>query len=262
MFGDKDLAEKVASIISEIDQGCRRELCDNTIVNERDYVSILTSRIREKLRSEFDIKCFAKTLDGSAEKKIGVDGIFIFKVGGDIKIGLFEAKRLRMQKEGAISDEFNSIKNSNRFISQINRQRVWANECAIWEMFFVDLEVGEIDDSFVSEGSTCVWHKDTYRFKEKNKLGPKIFNKATLKELLKEKKISIKDIVVDIILCKAGKRQQIAKNGTIELKSLDKGLGSISIPLPRNFLSKSDLRIDSFMRENNLDSYTAIDFKE
>ena len=80
-----------------------------------------------------------------------------------------------------------------------------------------------------------------------------------LKILLQNSGTNFYSIIYDIVSCKAGKRFKIdAKNQTASFISPLNSNIIMDIPLPFEIGAESDERIDSYMRENGIGSYTLI----
>lgn len=256
MFGNFNLADFIAIHCSRIDLICRKELERGILVSERDYVTALTTRIRDEISRNMNLQCHAQTLRPRIENENGVDGIIVFKSGNEIKAGIFEAKRPQVLKRNHPWDYLSSRKVSH-FSEQIENQRKWKGQLAIWEMFFNEGAKGIESPPFDFFGSSCVWNENAYNFMNLQGLIFNCWNTAKLKQLLNADCVSFYSIIFDIISCKAGKRHKIdIENQSCRVFSEFNDNISMTIPLPLDNGIKNDNRIENFLAENNLDSYT------
>lgn len=257
MFGNFYTADLIAIYCSEIDHLCRVELQQGALVSERDYVSALTTRIRDRLNHR-GIPCHAQTAVPADEQNFGVDGIIIFRIGDEIKVGMFEAKRPQVTVNNYGWD-YLTMRNTSHFSEQINKQRPWLGAFALWEMFFNEGAFGFASPPFDYFGSSCVWHDNAYNFMNAQGL---IFNPWTtphLNNLLAICCNSFYSIIFDIISCKAGKVFKVdTKNQRARISSPLNDNIVMNIPIPTEITNERDERVDSFMKENNLSSYTYI----
>ena len=262
MFGNFALADQIAIICSLIDFKCRKELSNGTIIDERDYVSNLTSRIREEFKNQPFIRCHAQTLPSNKEKKFGVDGIMIFKIGNEFKAGIFEAKRPQVKVKDCKWDKLSTRKISH-LSEQIVKQRVWKDELAVWEMFFNEADHGFESPPYDYFGSSCVWHENAYSFMYSEDL---IFNRWTtekLKKLLKYNGVNFYSIIYDIISCRAGKVYKVGRRENYLTVVNDNNPDTfLEIPVPTDINSENDERIPEFLAETGIESYLFIDLTQ
>jgi hypothetical protein len=258
MFGNFAIADIVAYHCSRIDLHCRKELQRGILISERDYVTALSTRIRDELTRYLDIQCHSQTVRSRVENENGVDGIIIFKCGDEVKAGLFEAKRPQVTINNHPWDYLTN-RNTSHFSEQINNQHKWLGAFALWEMFFNEGQSGFTSPPFDYFGSSCVWHNNAYDFMNSQGL---VFNPWTsdkLKILLQNSCTNFYSIVYEIVSCKVGKRFKIdTKNQTARFTSPTNSNVFMDIPLPFEVGSERDERIEAYMRENRLDSYTFI----
>ena len=258
MFGNFHLADRVASIFSE----CRREFIAGIIIDERDYVSNLTSKIRQAIKNQLVTKCFAQTLPSNNERKFGVDGIMIFKSCDKFKVGIFEAKRPKVKVKDSKWDKLSTRKISH-LSEQIVKQRIWKDELAVWEMFFNEAEDGFESPPYDYFGSSCVWHEFAYFFMHNEDL---IFHRWTtekLKKLLKYNGINLYFIIYDIISCRAGKILKVgSRENYLTLVTDTNPQTFLEIPILPDASSDKDKRISEFLLETGIQSYLFIDLSK
>lgn len=102
------------------------------------------------------------------EQLFGADGIIIFKYKDNYKISIFEAKFPQISKPELTWGYMPRRKASplySHFSEQLIKHNNWSSLFAIWKMF----QNENPNDSgsaynFLSNGSTCVWHKDVYNY--------------------------------------------------------------------------------------------------
>ncbi len=259
MFGNFRVADIVAFYCALADTECREELRNGILVSERDYVSALTTRIRREISRSLRLNCHAQTTNRTAESKYGVDGIIVFRFGNDIKVGLFEAKRPQVTQKNNGWD-YLSPQNVSHFSEQIQKQRTWNNQIALWEMFFNEGANGFESPPYDAFGSSCVWHENAYQFMHTESLIFKPWITKKLKDLLNVSGVNFYTIIYDIISCKAGKIYKIdEKTNTSRIFSEFNDNVSLNIPIPIEIGAEIDNRIDRFLNENNLSIYTFID---
>lgn len=258
MFGNFSIADIIAFYCSRIDFLCRQELHRNILVSERDYVTALSTRIRDELRIQLQIPCHSQTVRQRIENENGVDGIIVFKWGDEIKVGLFEAKRPQITINNHQWDDL-SIRSVSHFSEQIENQHKWLGAFALYEIFFNEGNSGFCSPPFDYFGSSCVWHNNAYDFMNSQGL---VFNPWTsdkLKLLLENNCTNFYSVIYDIISCKQGKRFKIDnKNQTARISSLTNSNIVMDIPLPLELGVEWDKRVEIFMTENRLDNYTFI----
>jgi len=259
MFGNFRIADIVAYHCARVDIECREELRNGTLVSERDYVTALTTRMRIELARHLPLSCHAQTIDPQNENLYGVDGIIVFRAADKIKAGLFEAKRPQVTQNNQGWDYLSS-RNISHFSEQIEKQRIWNGQLALWEMFFNEGQNGFQSPPYDFFGSSCVWHDNAYRFMHRESL---IFNRWTtnkLKELLQTDGVNFYTIIYDMISCRAGTVSKLDKNSsTCRVFSQANDDISLNIPIPVEIGIERDERIEQFLRENKLESYIYVD---
>lgn len=258
MFGDFALADRIAVICSHLDYECRREMSAGTIVDERDYVSNLTSKIRNAFKNQRFIDCYAQTLPSDKERKFGVDGIMVFKIGNEFKVGIFEAKRPKVKVEDYPWDYLSKRKISH-LSEQIDKQRIWKDELAVWEMFFNEADYGFESPPYDYFGSSCVWHENAYSYMNSEALIFTPWTTEKLKKLLKNSGVNFYSIIYDIMSCRAGKIIRSANPNSLSVFSSINPDTFLEIPIPTNFNIDSDERVSEFLLETGIESYLFVD---
>lgn len=262
MFGNFNFADHIAIICANIDMQCRIELQRRILVSERDYVTALTSRIRDQIKGRFKLNSHAQTLSPKIENDNGVDGIIVFKIGSEIKAGIFEAKRPQVLKPNYAWDYITS-RNESHFSEQIKKQRKWKDQLAIWEMFFNEGVQGTQSPPFDFFGSSCVWHENAFRFMRANHLISSRWTTPKLKILLQQDCVNFYTVIYNILSCQNGKVYQTKpKSQSFTFKSETEIESSFTIPIPLNDEVNFNDRIQDFLTSNDLDNYTFLNLTE
>jgi hypothetical protein len=161
-------AKVVADLFYTLDKQVRYDLAQQRIADERDCVARLVSNFTHPFGLfnqyglgylRFQSKWFARVNDSYHEQTFGCDSMLVFRVGNQLKVGLFEAKWPRLIRNPSYGWDYaqESTKQSH-FTDQIRRQAAWTGQAAIWETFFLEAPVGTSHASFDLQGSTCVRH--------------------------------------------------------------------------------------------------------
>lgn len=260
MFADFYTADRIAAICAEIDMECRLDFSKNYIVDERNYVSTLTDRIRRELRN-FHLRCHSQVAPKNFEEKHGVDGIMIFQSGNRVKVGLFEAKRPQVLKNNYHWDYLSSRKISH-FSEQIEKQRIWKDQLALWEMFINEKKPSTIDPPYDSFGSSCFWNDNAYSFMHKEKLILKPWDTNKLKELLSTSGVNFYSIIYDILSCRVGQVYEVDQYGQFcNIQSQSNPDEEMNIPLPAQNPAELEQAVEAFLNQNNIGSLLHINIQ-
>jgi len=146
-FYSKGKVDEIVRIADQSDYETCLDLQNNVVNTEDDYTSSMLTRIRDKICKSstlnMGVTITSKRLPPSEERKLGTDGIFIFKNNkrGYAVLCLFEAKWPRLEKPKTVS--WDSFQNKNvparkmsHFHSQLLRQEPYAAKVMVWEMFY------------------------------------------------------------------------------------------------------------------------------
>ena len=85
-------AKALATVCYQADRRTRKELAEGTVVSERDYMSVLSSRIRDEWNHSGKAYAYSKTLSGNTEQILGCDTLIAIHDQDGAKICLLEAK--------------------------------------------------------------------------------------------------------------------------------------------------------------------------
>jgi hypothetical protein len=163
IFGNRRTSEIIASIFQRADELTRNEIVNQEInfQNERDRVSVLCREIRRKINNN----PFIRTLSISAEPIDNTQGdaLFIFRYIDEIKVGLVEAKLLRINNVKNLNNKWDwhqgNTQNSH-FTNQIQNHQKWNSEMAIWCMFIPNCQNGTHSPPLMNRGSSNIWSSE------------------------------------------------------------------------------------------------------
>jgi hypothetical protein len=243
------LADKIYSL----DKICRQNLNSKFIVSERDYISNLLTFIKYPF-GPFSSYSFAhsQTMPANLEQKFGADGILIFKIGNEYKIGVFEAKMIKYGWDTMATPTI------SRFQRQLNNQLTINRNIAVWEMFLNKNIVNRSLDAF---GSTCVKPATARTIIRRN---PKwsykdLFNLFHTSSTINGNiPLNLYDIIYSMLECSFGTLLNYSPNGISLYEN-----NEINIPLIRENATQEDIEsINSFLAQSKFCSYTHIDLNE
>lgn len=259
MFGNFHLADFIAIHCMAIDIECRLELRDGTITSERDYVSTLSTRIRDRLRPQFS--CFAQTLRQGIETENGVDGLIMFRFNDEIKIGWYEAKWPRVNVPDYRWDRVPPGHQMSHFSEQILKQHRWQDTLALWEMFVNEGLDGFQSPPYSTFGSSCLWHESAFNFMQQKGLVFQRWTTGDLKIMLERDCLSFYSIIFDLLSCRKGKKIKLARGQrSVRLETpSDNGEDFLEIPLPNIDSLEFDDEVNSFMKKRNIAGYLLMD---
>lgn len=260
MFGNYRIADAIAYLFTDIDNQCRSELRAGVIVSEPVYVATFAARIRDLLRAS-SWGCYAQVIEPTLERKLGVDGIILFRHGNQIKVGLFEAKWPRITQANYGWDQL--VDGVSHFSSQILRQRTFSKSAAIWEMFLNEGPDGEASPPFKYHGNSCSLHNNAFDHVRSAGLIHSRWTTRDLQAHLMTSCVSIYSVIYDLLSCSAGALLEIDKDGRrVRLPSSSGDEELLNIPIPENLeTADNDQRFTGFMLENGLRSYLFVDLE-
>lgn len=250
-FGNIFTAEIIARIFYEADKKVRREIIndqDFLETNERDRISALCTRIRDKVNSNPFIS--SVSVQAHSRDTTQRDALFVFRYKNEVKIGIVEAKLLRIRNAN-LNDIWDWRVNQNdtnsHFTKQVVNQQSWLNQAAVWDMFIPNCQIGVNSPPLERYGSSNIWADETF-------LSPKISNPSELWSYqdvlnLKKKYLSLYDIVKAILKCEKGVVHDITGLTSLVIRN-NKGR-EMNIPIPRNNTNFFQ-RIQNFLSENEI----------
>jgi hypothetical protein len=261
IFANYQQADIISYTIHRLDVQCRTELVAGTIISERDYVSALTTRVRDSLNGPGwpgNLWCHAQTLPSSDEQQFGVDAMIVFRSGLFVKVGVFEAKRPQVRERDAAWDRINN--GISHFSEQIQKQRQIQESAAVWELFMVDCDTGDQSPPFDTFGSSCVWHRSADEFMRKENLISSRWTTDKLRTMVQHSNGNLYYTIFEILSCSAGRRFPIERDdGNYFVQILNEESGSImNLPLPSQPNFEQDDRIAAFMAQIGIRYFTFI----
>lgn len=232
------VATLVASICYSVDHSVRDQLYKGHVVDERDYVSNLTSGIRNYWESNHvPAYVHSQNLPRQQENIFGCDALILVKINDRFKLCLFEAKYPRFPSDQNYQwDYFQGSTNVSHFSDQITRQARWRHIAAIWELFVLESAPGKKFRGFDMWGSTCIWHEDALRYDHADKQPNELWNNVHLENLKAAvnkrfpngRQMNLFEMLMSVLSCKAG--TPVSCGGDyLDISSADR---EISIRLP------------------------------
>jgi hypothetical protein len=249
-FGNIFTAEIIARIFYNADKKVRQEIIDDQDfleTNERDRISALCTRIRDKVKSNPFIR--SVSVQAHPRDTTQRDALFVFRFGNEIKIGLVEAKLLRIRNSELNKSWDWKISNKNKnshFTKQVINQQNWLNQAAVWDMFIPNCQTEKHTPPFEKYGSSNIWADETYK-SHKIKTPSELWTYQDVLDL-KDQYLSLYDIIKAILKCQKGIVHDVTGKSVIKIQN-DKGKEMI-IPIPRNNIGFIR-RIKEFLLENN-----------
>jgi len=246
-FGNIFTAEIIARIFYNADKKVRQEIIDeiNPLeTSERDRISSLCARIRDKV----DYYSFISSISIQAHARDTTqrDAIFVFRYKNEVKIGIVEAKLLRI-KDANLNDNWDWY-NANReshFTKQVINQQNWVNQAAVWDMFIPNCRIGENSPPLERYGSSNIWAEETF-LSQKISRPNELWSYQDVLDL-KDSYLSLYDIIKAIMKCEKGIVHDITGKQNLSIRN-DKDV-SMDIPIPRNLFDFRQ-RINDFLNNN------------
>ena len=191
----------------EADREVRSELAKGLIKDENDYTSNFTGSLRRTINksSVSGLSAKAFLLPTVVERKIGADAAIILTHGDESKIAVFEAKWPRFATTGYLWDSRQQSGGGSHFSHQLNRQRRWRPQLAVFEMIYCEYAVGKNPSFLDSVGSSCIWHDDAIAFSGQRVDPTILWTQAELQSLLTNKRQSTSQVFEEFGLCNQGK---------------------------------------------------------
>ncbi len=234
----------IAKIFQNADELTRNEIINSktNFRNERDRVSVLCHEIRRKVSKN----PFIRSLSISAEPIDNQDGdaIFVFRYKNEIKIGLLEAKLLRIYNRNNLNTKWDwrqgNTKNSH-FTNQLLKHQQWINEMAVWCMFIPNCPKGNYSPPLISNGSSNIWSSDLFKH-QRVQTPQTLWSYNDVLNLPNGCNYqNLYSIIKSILDCNNGVIKNINGNKTIRINS--KEGKSMEIPIPYRLSSiKNDFK--------------------
>ena len=229
----------ISTLAYHADMRTRRDLVDGIIIDERDYVSNLTNRIRD-FYLHVGLSCFshAQTLPNAVSHHVGCDALIVCNMGSESKICLFEAKWPRLTQSGSYSWDYIQRGSSiSHFSDQLQRQAAWSKYAAIWELFISESPFEQQPRPLIDDwGSTCIWHNIAKRYNQTRDINS-VWKSSELTNIILPNPRgffssnwgkNIREMLLSVLYCKAGHRLDV-EDGHISLPVFD-GEEPVRIP--------------------------------
>lgn len=248
-FGNILTAEIIARLFYSADKEIRREMTDvnNPLeVNEPERVASLCSMVRRKLSRNPFIRSIS--IQAHARDTHERDAMFVFRFKDEIKVGIFEAKLLRI-KNANLNDTWdwqNRNTGNSHFTEQVINQQKWLNIAAVWDMFIPNCDIGLHSPSLDRAGSSNIWADEM--FGNANISRP--HRLWTYQNVLdaKDQYLSLYTIIKEILKCNKGTLIDAKGLNSLRIYS-DNNVKSMDVPIPRSQYGYAK-RIKEFLSKN------------
>jgi hypothetical protein len=246
-FGNIFAAELVARLFYNADKEVRREIinANNVLeINEPERVSALCTLIRKRLSNNPFIRSIS--VQAHARDTTQRDALFVFRYKDEIKVGIAEAKLLRI-KNANLNDVWDWLSHGeSHFTKQIIDQQRWIHTAAVWEMFIPDCALGVHHPPLDRLGSSNIWANEIRNH-------AKINNRTqlwTYHDVLNatNEYMSLYTVVKEILRCNKGIKLDASNADSIQIAT-DNGRRIMNIPIPRSQTGYSG-RVKSFLSEH------------
>ncbi|MGZ9568812.1 hypothetical protein ACVTTK_05540 [Alcaligenes nematophilus] len=218
--------EVVSTICYQADRETRKDLSEGSVVSERDYMSTLSTRIRDAWKSVGPSYAYSKTLSGDIEQALGCDTLIVLRDDESAKVCLIEAKWPRVATKPSYKwDQLQKQKGKtlkvSHFSSQITRQQLLLPDAVVAEMFLLESPPGTRSPVLDHFGSTLVLQKTASSFDSSYRDQAIPWSNMDFWELMGyagEKKLNLEQLVYGLASCKIGKPLPIV-NGEVTIVS-------------------------------------------
>jgi len=225
------------------DYATRQELADGTVASERDYMSTLSTRIRDAWRPG-KAYAYSKTLPGDVEQTLGCDTLIMIHDGNGAKLCLIEAKWPRVAtKPGYRWDKLQKIKGTaqkvSHFSDQLSRQRLVLPGAIVAEMFLLESPPGTRSGLLDNFGATLVPHEHAQEFDAIHRDRHLPWSNQDFWELIgfsREKTLNVYDLMFGLASCQLGQPLPVV-NGAVSV-SVAGVAEPVSIPASVDQLSE------------------------
>ncbi|QDE30942.1 hypothetical protein [Shewanella polaris] len=192
------------------DKETRSDLSGGYISSENDYTSNFTGALRRIINanSQTGLVATSYLLQPPEERLMGCDATIIITCNGYYKIATFEAKYPRLSQTYYSWDYEQTSSGISHFSDQLERQKSFAGQHAIFEMFYCEIPFGKQPSYMQKETSSCVWHENAVMFDNSRTSPQKVWERSDLENLLKKGNESIATIMKAICECSKGKPNQ------------------------------------------------------
>jgi hypothetical protein len=199
--------KELCSFAHTADREARSDLWRGFIVNENDYTSNFTGALRRIINSnsKTGLSATSHLLQPPDERLSGCDATIIITNNGYYKIVTFEAKYPRISQTHYTWDYAQTSSGISHFSDQLERQKRFASQHAIFEMFYCEMDFGKQPNHMQNDVSSCVWHEDAVSFDTSRSAPQQVWNANDLEDLLKRGNEPIESILRAVCECSRGK---------------------------------------------------------
>lgn len=188
------------------DKEARSDLSRGFIRDENDYTSNFTGAFRRIINSNSQTGLTATSfvLEHPEEREIGGDATIILSRGSESKVAVFEAKWPRFSIPGYQWDYEQTASGLSHFSDQLERQKRWTKQFAVFEMFYCEYPFGS-EPAYLDEfGSSCVWQEEAEVFRTNRPHPDAVWSQQELQRLLHSNRKGISAVINEFGLCKKG----------------------------------------------------------
>ena len=237
-------ARVVASISYAADRATRYDLCEGHVVSERDYMSALSTRIRDAWLPAGHAYAYSTTLPGDAEQALGCDTLIMIHDDNGAKLCLIEAKWPRVAtKPNYRWDKLQKIKGTakqvSHFSDQLSRQKKVLADAFVAEMFLLESPPGTKSSLLDDFGATLVPHKQACEFDAIHRQKHEPWSNHDFWELIgfsRKKTLNLHELMYGLASCQIGQPLPIV-NGAVSV-SLSGVAQPLSVPTSLDQLSQ------------------------
>lgn len=216
----------ISTICYQADRETRKDLSAGAVVSERDYMSTLSTRIRDAWKPIGTAYAYSTTLPGNIEQAFGCDTLIVLHDDEGAKVCLIEAKWPRVATKPSYKwDQLQKQKGKttrvSHFSSQIARQQSLLPDAVVAEMFLLESPPGTRSSVLDDFGSTLVLQKTAHSFDSSRRTATLPWSNMAFWELMGyagKKKLNLEQLVYGLVCCDIGKPLPIV-NGEVTLAS-------------------------------------------
>ena len=198
--------QEICSFAHTADKEARSDLVRGFIVNENDYTSNFTGALRRIINSNSTtgLSATSHLLQPPDERLMGCDATIIITCNGYYKVATFEAKYPRISQSHYSWDYAQTSSDISHFSDQLDRQKRFASQHAIFEMFYCEIDFGKQPSHMQAYVSSCVWHEDAVAFDSSRSSPQQVWGSTDLENMLKRGNEPIEKVLESVCECSKG----------------------------------------------------------
>lgn len=198
--------QEICSFAHLADKEARSDLSRGFIVNENDYTSNFTGALRRIINSnsKTGLSATSHLLQPPDERLTGCDATIIITYDGYYKVTTFEAKYPRISQSYYTWDYAQKSSGISHFSDQLDRQKRFSVQYAIFEMFYCEIDFGKQPSYMQDDVSSCVWHEDAVAFDARRSVPQHVWSASDLENMLKQGNEPIEKILRAVCECSKG----------------------------------------------------------